>query len=64
MRIYTAFSKDQWEEYRKTMLAMRDTFVAHLGINKPITEPVPLLDAALQVAYAYLRDGSGRSLNL
>jgi hypothetical protein len=53
LRIYTAFSKDQWEEYRRTMLAMRDTFVARLDIKKPITEPVPLFDAALQVAYAY-----------
>src|SRR5262245_50932411 len=49
----TGFTLKQWEHYRKTMLAMRDKYVAHLDLKKPITENVPLFDAALQVAYGY-----------
>ena len=35
------------------MLAMRNKYVAHLDLKKPITENVPLFDAALQVADVY-----------
>jgi hypothetical protein len=50
---YTGFTKQEWEDYRKTMLAMRDKYVAHLDVRNPIEAPVPLFDAALQVAYTY-----------
>jgi hypothetical protein len=52
----TGFTEDQWNHYHKSMLAMRDKYVAHLDITDPITdiiENVPKFDAALQVVYVY-----------
>jgi len=49
----TDFTAEQWEHYCTSMRAMRDKYVAHVDLRKPLEGPVPLFDAALQVADAY-----------
>jgi hypothetical protein len=49
----TGFPREQWETYHKEMLEFRNKFVAHLDISERFNAPVPYLDPALQVAYAY-----------
>jgi hypothetical protein len=49
----TGLTQDVWEEYRTKLLALRDKYVAHLDLKKPLEAPVPEFNAALHVAYAY-----------
>ena len=49
----TGFTQEQWEDYQKKILTMRDKYVAHLDVKNPITTSIPLFDEALQVAYVY-----------
>jgi len=49
----TGFTAPHWEDYHNKMLSLRNTFVAHRDLRKPFSEPIPIFDAALQVAYAY-----------
>jgi hypothetical protein len=47
----TGFTKAEWDKYHKDMCAFRDRYVAHLDFGR--IPPVPFLDKALQVAFAY-----------
>ena len=49
----THLNPDEWEQYRKKLLAMRDKYVAHLDLKQPLEAPVPVFDIALQVADIY-----------
>lgn len=42
-------TSDEWDGYRQEMCAIRDKYIAHSDIDKPIP-PVPLLDRAEDVA--------------
>lgn len=49
--IKTGFKKPDWDNYHEQMRTFRDSYVAHLDVAK--IPPVPLLDQALKVAFAY-----------
>jgi hypothetical protein len=49
--IKTGFTSRDWVNYHKEMCTFRDRYVAHLDFDK--IPPVPFLDKALQVAFAY-----------
>lgn len=49
----TSLAEKQWKAYHKTMLGLRNKFVAHLDLSMPFNEPTPIFDTALRVACAY-----------
>jgi hypothetical protein len=51
--LITGLSQEGREDYQKKLLALRDKYVAHLDLKKPLEAPMPVFDIALQVADVY-----------